>query len=93
MTRDEKRHIEKVVALGCCICKRLGYGETPCEAHHPRYGVGLGNRASHMDVLPICPTHHRLGKDAIHVLGRKAWERHFGWTEAELLAQVRRELG
>lgn len=36
--------------------------------------------------------HHRLGNDAIHVMGRKAFERHHGATELELLETVKSAL-
>jgi hypothetical protein len=56
-----------------------------------RSGVGKGQRASHYDVLPLCPYHHR-GNEGIHGLGRKAFERKFGMTEIEMVANVRHYL-
>jgi hypothetical protein len=84
MTAAEKQHVSRVVALGCVAgdCGRAA------EAHHPRRGQGMGQRASHMDVIPLCPDHHRNGGFgvAIHA-GQKTWEAKFG-TEAELLELV-----
>ena len=55
------------------------------ELHHPRTGVGMGRRAPNADVIPLCPNHHRLGNESLHVLGRKAFERKYGVTEGVLL--------
>lgn len=92
-TKAEKAHMGRVAELGCVLCLLLGYGATPAECHHPRTGVGTGRKSSNMDVIGLCPQHHRLGNDALHVRGRKAWERLHGFTELELLAEVRRILG
>lgn len=92
MTKAEKAHIRAVVSLGCVVCRNMGLGPTPAEAHHPRDGQGMGQRASHYDVLPLCPPHHRTGGYgvAIHA-GQATWEARHG-TERELLEQVRGEL-
>ena len=74
----------KIEDRPCCLCMRFGLGESPAEFHHVRAGR-LGVRGD--EGIPLCPSHHRLGKLAIHTLGKKAWERHFGVTEAELFAE------
>ena len=89
MTKAEIAHISRAVALGCAICRWKGFGETPAEYHHRRTGTGAGKRASHFDGFPLCPTHHRLGNDALHQMGRKAWERHFGVTEQQFIDQTK----
>ena len=75
----------KVAELGCCICQR------EAEVHHITTGVGMGQRASHYQVFPLCPDHHRTGGHgvAIHA-GKKTWEGRFGpetdwvlWTRAQ----------
>lgn len=90
-TRDEKRYMGRVAELGCALCRHLGLGATPAELHHPRNGTGMGNRASHMDVVPLCPEHHR-GNTGIHGMGRKAFEREYGITETELMNQTKQHL-
>jgi hypothetical protein len=70
----------------------MGYEGTPAELHHPRAGVGMAQRASHMDVLPLCVEHHR-GKTGVHGLGTKGFPKHWGFTEADLLEDVRSLLG
>lgn len=92
MTKDEKAHMDRVARLGCILCRRNGYHDTPAELHHPRTGTGAGLRAPHADVIPLCPYHHRSSNEALHVMGRKAWERHHGITELELLDETRKAL-
>jgi len=89
MTKAERDYISRAVSLGCALCRRLGYGESPAEYHHKRTGVGAGQRASHLDGFPLCPAHHRQSNEAIHVMGRKAWERHFEVTEGLFVDQTR----
>jgi hypothetical protein len=74
----------KVAALGCILCRRLGHEGTPAELHHPRTGLGLSQRASDWDVIPLCPEHHR-GNTGLHGLGAKAFVRRYHVTEAQLL--------
>ena len=85
--------MSRVQALGCIICSVHHGVYSEAELHHPRTGMGMGQRASHGDCLPICPIHHRTGGYgvALHA-GQKAFEKRYG-TEPELLAQVRQALG
>lgn len=82
-----------VAELGCCVCYRVHgpHDPGPVELHHPRTGVGMGRRSSHWDVLPLCVNHHR-GRMGIHGMGRKAFEAHYGFTEMELLDDVRKKI-
>jgi len=86
-TIAEKKHMMAVAELGCAVCRRMGYPGTPAELHHPRAGTGAGRRASHMDVIPLCPEHHR-GKTGLHGLGTKGFPKHWGYNEADLLAET-----
>lgn len=92
-TKAEARHMSAVAALGCIVCRNLNLGQSPAELHHPRSLAGLSQRASHFDVIPLCPAHHRTGGVgvALHA-GQRTWEAKYG-TESELLEQVRREMG
>lgn len=65
MKNKEKVHLGKIARLGCSLCNKLGLGETPCEVHHLREGVGMGQRNSHYLAIGLCPTHHR-GPHGIH---------------------------
>jgi hypothetical protein len=83
------RYKRQVFELGCAICRRLGYGETPPHLHHPRTGIGAGRRAKDTEVIPLCPEHHQ-GSTGLHGLGRKLFERTYGATEAELTEETKR---
>jgi len=80
-TKEQKRRYQKIVELGCILCKKLGYGETIPECHHIR----RAGRRSDAPVIGLCPFHHR-GNGGIHGMGRKAFERHYQTTEEDLLA-------
>ena len=84
MTKDEKKHLASVAQLGCIVCSKLGFGETPAEIHHPRKGVGFALRASHYDAIPLCPEHHR-GQSGVHGMGTKGFAKHYGFDESDLL--------
>lgn len=95
MTKDEKAHLSKVSALGCIACHLQNTPGTPAEIHHPRAGRGKGQRASHMDGIPLCPAHHRGTMHpqvpSIH-MAKRAFIAQFG-TEQDLLQQVRQLIG
>lgn len=85
-TKAERDHMDKVASLPCAICGIHGV-----HVHHIRTGIGMGRRASNFDTLPLCPEHHQ-GMTGIHGMGRKAWERHHGITELQLLKQTKERL-
>ena len=90
-TKAERVHMGAVAALGCIVCRNLGFGASPAEVHHVGNGA-LGKKASNFETIGLCPTHHRNGGHGVAVhAGRKAFEANFG-TERELLEQTRREL-
>lgn len=89
MSIAAKRHLSRVAALGCVVCKRLGLGETPAEIHHPRFAVGMAQRASDWLALPVCPEHHR-GSRGIH--GDRSVLRQIKADEQDLLADVIEQL-
>lgn len=81
-TVEDMRHLEAVAALGCLLCS------APAEIHHVRAGQGMGQRAPHDRVLPLCRCHHREGGFgvAFHA-GTREWQRRYG-SEADLLVMV-----
>jgi hypothetical protein len=88
-TKAEKDHMNKVASLPCVVCLRLHGPHEPYEVelHHVRRGTGMGQRSSHMEVLPLCPEHHR-GNTGVHGLGTKGFAKHYGFNEADLLADT-----
>lgn len=90
-TKAEKAHMDRTASIGCVVCIRLYGPHDPAqvELHHIRRGTGMGQRSSHMDVLPLCFSHHR-GPKSIHGLGTKGFSKHYGFTEADLLDDVKR---
>jgi hypothetical protein len=91
-TIAERKHMSRVAALGCAVCRRMGYEGTPAELHHKRAGTGAGRRSSHFEVIPLCPEHHR-GATGFHGLGTKGFPKHYGYDEADLLQDTLELLG
>ncbi|HHI2551370.1 TPA: Ref family recombination enhancement nuclease [Klebsiella aerogenes] len=88
-----RRHLARVQALGCIVCRNEGYGETPAIIHHIRTGQGTGQRADDFHTIPLRPPHHQFyGVGVSYHDCPKTWGSKYG-TESELLAQVRREPG
>ena len=90
MNKTEREWVDKVVAIGCITCRISRGVHSQPEVHHVRSGMGLGQRNSWFNILPLCPICHRLGKhgEALHA-GKKAFEKRYG-TELELLERVRK---
>ena len=78
---DEKRHMDRVAALGCLLCGQ------PAQLHHVREGQGMSQRASNFLVVPLCPEHHQ-GASGLHGLGSRGFERRYRMDEMDLLALV-----
>lgn len=87
MSNASKAHMGRVAADGCSLCRRIGYGHTPAEVHHAREGVGAGQRNSDWITTGLCAEHHR-GATGVHGLGVRAFERTYGVTELQLVAET-----
>lgn len=86
-TKAEKKHMDRVAALGCIVCEDLGFPDSPASIHH------LDRSRDHMRVLPLCPTHHQYGGFGVAIHdGRRTWESNYG-TESDLLVRVNKRLG
>lgn len=89
MTNAESDYLGRVAALGCILCKRLGYGFTAPQIHHVREGEGGAQRAPNWLAVPLCEPHH-TGSRGIHgnrlaLLPLKADEMDLlAWTIEEL---------
>lgn len=51
---------------------------------------GLGQKSSDRETIPLCMQHHRTGKDAAHVIGKRFWIHH-GLDRVKLIAEFNRE--
>ena len=77
--------LDEVARLGCVLCKKLGYNDTPAEIHHIRRFGGLRKNT---EVIPLCPEHHR-GNTGVHGLGHKGFAKQYGMDEADLLSYTK----
>jgi hypothetical protein len=99
MSKKDRAYLSRVAELGCVVCRNQGYGATPAEIHHIRSGQGVAMRASHTDVIPLCPIHHRYGAKSTEHGEQFGYHQSPGQfedaygTEVELLEQVKGELG
>lgn len=92
LKRAEKQHKDRLVSLGCMVCRILFPWLEPAtpELHHMRQG-GWG-KGDYKTLIPLCPEHHR-GKTGVHGLGTKGFVSHYGFTQQELLDQALELIG
>ena len=64
-TKHKKIHYEKLVSIGCIICRKMGFPNSPAEIHHINEGR-IGKRASFNKTIPLCVIHHRQSKESYH---------------------------
>ena len=78
-----QRYKDAVAALGCLVCG------APAQLHHPREGVGAGQRESDWCVVPLCKGHH----DMWHLKrGHFKMIRKDIQNEMDMLAEVNRRM-
>ena len=87
MSAAAKRHMDRVAALGCLLCRKLGDSGSAAELHHIREGQGMSQRAQDVLVLPLCPEHHR-GASGVHGLGKRMFYTRYRVDELDLLAET-----
>ena len=94
MTKEERKHYDRISQHGCICCNILGYGFSACEIHHIRTGTGAGRKSHWSKAIGLCPNHHRLGGSgvAIHA-GIRSFENAIGMSEVELLHRQLELLG
>jgi hypothetical protein len=86
MSKEESAFIDRAIEFGCLLTYvKFGIAGTPAEWHHARTGTGGGCRSVHTRGFALAPRFHRNSNEGLHVMGRKAWERHFGVTELDLV--------
>lgn len=70
-------HLALIRQLPCVVCFR----HPPSEAAHIRYGdcqhdkppTGGAEKPDDKWTLPLCPEHHRTGRDAQHRMNEREW--------------------
>ncbi len=84
MTKAEREHKNRLAELGCMVCRRLfgPHAPGPVELHHYR-GGGWG-KGDYMTLIPLCREHHQ-GRTGIHGLGVKGFDKHYPFTQRDLL--------
>ena len=70
----ERTHIERVVSLGCIVCRLQGYGYKEAECHHVYPRTRLD---THYQVLGLCMEHHRGGFDKSPYISRHPYKKRF----------------
>lgn len=85
----EREHMGRVAALGCIVCRLLGYGPTAAQVHHVRAGQGKAQRSGNFCTVPLCEPHH-TGPRGVH--GDRACLRQLNMDEMDLLDIVIGEL-
>ena len=85
MKKEDKKRFDNLRELGCVAC-----GSTNVVIHHIRKHTGLSLRPDHQDTIPLCPKHHNMSNESIH-LNKKLFEEKFG-TEKQLLIKTNIEI-
>jgi hypothetical protein len=79
--KQDKRHLQRLVDLGCCVCMREMDCYTMPEIHHTRFSCGIAQRSDDKLAIPLCFHHHSAqGFDGIHK-GQRSWEEKHGTEE------------
>ena len=84
MRKTDTSTLSKIAELGCCVCRKIGYPGTPAELHIFSIKQSMSSTKRVQVVLPVCPPHHR-GETGIHGLGKRKFEKSYGFTISELL--------
>jgi hypothetical protein len=89
MNKAERDWMDKICALGCIICRLFHNIFSPAEPHHMLSG---GRKLGHLFTIPLCPLHHRSGRNDAEVVSRdqnqRRFEKRYG-KESDLLEKTR----
>ena len=81
----EREWLDRVHKIRCVLCVHLGLTQgSKTQAHHPREGQGLSQRAAHCGVAGICKDHHQ-GPGGIHGLGTRGFYSRYRMDETDLV--------
>jgi hypothetical protein len=91
LKKSEKEWMDKLVQFGCVVCKKYYRAYTEPCIHHIREGMGMGQRNSTENCLPLCHTHHQGEHGLGFHSGKKTWIEKYG-TEHELLEWLKERI-
>lgn len=85
MSLAAKRHLSRVAALGCIVCRRMYADPSPAQVHHIREG-----RIARNDFLtiPLCESHHLGTNMSVHKAKPNLLRAMKIGSEFDLLADV-----
>jgi hypothetical protein len=90
MTKTDKLYYAKLARLGCVLCRQIEVKEiddSPVEIHHVRR---YGQKRANSEAIPLCAWHHRLdSRTSVHGLGHKGFTKYWGFSEEDLLQNVK----
>jgi len=89
MKKQDKERFDKLKQLGCIVCLKKGILSVPV-IHHIRNHTGLGLRPPHTDTIPLCPAHHNMGNESVH-LNKKKFYALFG-SDHDLLEETNQKI-
>ncbi len=76
----DRAYLAWIATHECIICifkaiRGFGNGTQTSRTEVAHVGTrGLGQKSSDRETLPVCGVeHHRLGKESLHMLGRRFW--------------------
>jgi len=81
----DKKRLRKIQDLPCSLCFFLGQQQTSKTIAHHKIGGGLGKKVSDLFTMALCDSHHTKGQDAIHHIGKVAFEEKFGIDQEGLI--------
>lgn len=93
-TKDEKAHIASVAGLCCILAAKWGHECGGRLTVHHAIGVefrGMGQKASAFETMCLCSNHHQHSRNAIHLMGKRAWEAKYS-TQRELIEETLRKI-
>ena len=76
----DKKRFDTLRQIGCIAC-----GKSEPVIHHKKQDRFIV-KPNHEDTIPLCPSHHNMGNESIH-LNKSVFEKKFG-TEKELLEET-----
>ncbi len=89
MKKQDKERFDKLKQIGCIACLKKGLFSEPV-IHHIRKNTGLSIRPPHTKTIPLCPQHHNMGNESVH-LNKKKFYALFG-SEHDLLEETNQKI-